>query len=296
MSSVFYFLLCSLIWSTTWLAIKLQVATVAPEISVFLRFLIATIVLFSFSLLKRRSLRFSIKDHFYLFALGSLQFCLNFQFTYRAEMSLTSGIVAFVFTTVPYLNILWLFFIFRQKIQTPVIIAALIGAAGVFLIFNNELRNFSAGPSKNSGLLFAFSAAFCSSISGLIARRNSLHKLAVIESTAWAMLYGTASSLFLILATSVQFPTTFTSSYFGSLVYLAIFGSVIAYSSYFHLIGLIGVDRAAYVNIVTPALALIISSFFENFMWITTTYIGVGLCLLGNFLILGGRKKSRANY
>gem|GEM_PF-5105666 len=55
-------------------------------------------------------------------------------------------------------------------------------------------------------------------------------------------------------------------SYIGSMIYLAVFGYIIAFTSYLTLLGKIGADRAAYVMLVFPIIALILSTLFEDYL------------------------------
>lgn len=74
--------------------------------------------------------------------------------------------------------------------------------------------------------------------------------------------------------------------YVGSLVYLALFGSVIAFGCYLTLVGNIGADRAAYATLLFPIVALAISTVWEDYQWTRSAAIGVGLIMLGNMWML----------
>jgi drug/metabolite transporter (DMT)-like permease len=95
--------------------------------------------------------------------------------------------------------------------------------------------------------------------------------------------------LLLALITGKSFTFDFSLPYIGSLMYLAIFGSVIAFGSYLTLLGKIGADKSAYVTLVFPIIALILSTIFEDYKWNAFALIGVLLITIGNFMIL--RKK-----
>ena len=68
--------------------------------------------------------------------------------------------------------------------------------------------------------------------------------------------------------------------------YLAIFGSVIAFGSYLTLLGRIGLDRAAYVTVLFPVIALLLSTIFEDLRWGIYQLLGVLLILLGNAAVV----------
>ena len=81
-----------------------------------------------------------------------------------------------------------------------------------------------------------------------------------------------------------------TTGYLGSLVYLAVFGSIIAFGCYLSLIGSIGADRAAYSTLLFPLVALGISTIWEGYQWSAASLTGVCFILVGNFFILTRKK------
>ena len=111
-----------------------------------------------------------------------------------------------------------------------------------------------------------------------------------MQTNAFAMLYG--ALLMFLLAMMIGTPITFDYSfpYISSLLYLAIFGSVVAFGSYLTLLGQIGPGKAGYITLVIPVIALILSTVFESYQWTLTAFIGVVLILTGNVLILYRRK------
>ena len=78
----------------------------------------------------------------------------------------------------------------------------------------------------------------------------------------------------------------FSLNYTLSLIYLAIFGSIIAFSVYLKLLGEIGPDRSIYIALITPAIAMIISTIFEGYSWNIFAFIGIAFLFAGNFLVL----------
>ena len=79
-----------------------------------------------------------------------------------------------------------------------------------------------------------------------------------------------------------------TAGYVVSLMYLAVCGSVITFACYLTLQARIGAARAAYVGVMTPVLALVVSFFFEKFDLGLLTVLGVALLLVGNIVMLRG--------
>ena len=79
---------------------------------------------------------------------------------------------------------------------------------------------------------------------------------------------------------------SFDPAYVLSLLYLAIFGSAIAFGAYLALLRLIGSARAAYTSVLFPIVALAISTIFEDYQWSTPAVAGVALIGAGNWLAL----------
>ena len=78
-------------------------------------------------------------------------------------------------------------------------------------------------------------------------------------------------------------------SYISSLLYLSIFGSIFAFTAYLNLLGKIGPDRSGYISLVMPVIALILSTFFENYQWTIYGFFGL-LLILGGILLALQRK------
>jgi drug/metabolite transporter (DMT)-like permease len=76
--------------------------------------------------------------------------------------------------------------------------------------------------------------------------------------------------------------------YGGTLLYLAIPGSILAFTAYLSLIGRIGADKAVYSTGLFPIVALTISTFVESYRWNTVAVVGLVLILLGVLLALNG--------
>jgi len=93
--------------------------------------------------------------------------------------------------------------------------------------------------------------------------------------------------VFYALVSDVPIVFDWSLEYVGSLLYLSIFGSIIAFGAYLTLVGRIGADRAAYATVLFPLVALVISSIFENFEWTPLALVGVGLVLVGNVMVVG---------
>jgi drug/metabolite transporter (DMT)-like permease len=289
LKNLILFSIPAVIWGSTWLVIKFQLGIVDPLVSVFYRFLLAAIILLVYSRLSGINLKYSAKQHFFMALLGLLLFGVNYWFVYLAEIHLKSGLVAVVFSTIIFLNIVNGALFLKSKIRLNVLLNSSIGFIGIALVFKDELFSFTFSSEESLAFLLAAIAVIIASFGNITSAYNQENKLPVIQTNAFGMLYGSLLMLILALITGKSFTFDFSLPYIGSLMYLAIFGSVIAFGSYLTLLGKIGADKSAYVTLVIPIIALILSTIFEDYKWNVFALIGVALITLGNVLIL--RKK-----
>jgi len=289
MSNPALYMVAVLIWGSTWLVIKFQLGVVPPMVSVAWRFALAALMLLAYSAVRRRPLGFSARDHLWIALQGVLLFGVNYAGVYIAEQYLTSGLVAVVFSIVVFMNALGMRLFFCQPIRPATIAAATVGVAGVALIFWPEIRRFSNSGEQLYGLAWAVGATAVASLGNMVATRIHRRQLPVMQINAWSMLYGALFVAAVALATGQRFGFDVAWPYIGSLVYLALFGSALAFGAYLTLMRRIGADRASYTAVAIPVVALLLSSAFEHLRWHLETFLGVALCLAGNLLMLRRR-------
>jgi drug/metabolite transporter (DMT)-like permease len=278
-----------LIWGSTWLVIKFQLGVVSPLVSVAWRFALAALMLLTYSAVRRRPLIFGARDHLWIALQGILMFGLNYIGVYLAEQDLTSGLVAVVFSIVVSMNAVGMRVFFSQPIRATTTLAALIGVAGVALVFWPEMRGFSASPGQLRALGFAVAATAMASLGNMVAARIHRRQLPVMQTNAWAMLYGAVFVALLAFASGQRFGFDVSWRYIASLLYLSLFGSALAFGAYVTLMRRIGADRASYTAVAVPVVALLLSSVFEQLRWQFATFAGVALCVAGNVLMLRRR-------
>jgi drug/metabolite transporter (DMT)-like permease len=286
MYNTFLYLVTVLIWGSTWLAIKFQLGIVSPELSVAYRFALAAAILIIFSLVRRLPLRFNLRTHSFFALQGLLLFSLSYMLVYLAEGILTSGLVAIIFSLIIIFNVIFGAIFLRNPIRLRVVIGGVIGLLGLAFVFWPELSTFDLTSQKMLGVAMTFIATISASLGNVVSARNQRHELPVIQTNAFGMLYGALIMIGLTLFRGSQLQFDTSPGYLLSLFYLAIFGSVIAFGSYLTLLGRIGLDRAAYVTVLFPIIALLLSTLFEGLTWGTLQLAGVALVLVGNALVI----------
>jgi len=274
------------IWGSTWLAIKFQLGIVDPLVSIFYRFFLAAIILLIYCRISGLNLKYSAKQHFFMALLGLLLFGINYWLVYLAEIYLKSGLVAVVFSTIVFLNIFNGALFLKSKIRLNVLYGSMLGFMGIVLVFKDEVFGFTLSSGASFAFLLALLSAVISSLGNITSAYNQKNKLPVIQANAYGMLYGACLMLLLALIMGKSIEFEFSLHYTLSLLYLAIFGSVIAFGCYLTMLGNIGADKAAYVTLIIPIIALVLSTLFEGYKWNALALIGVLLITSGNIMIL----------
>ena len=280
------YLAAVLIWGSTWYAIKFQLGVVAAEVSLVYRFALAALILLFFCLLTRRNLRYSLQQHGFIALQGLFLFSSNYLVFYWATGLLTSGIVALMFSTVILMNIVNGALFMRSAVSLRVIAGAGFGIAGIAAIFWSEVSHVDNNADTWRGLWMCLLATYFASIGNIVSARNQKYRIPVVQTNAWGMAYGALIMGIYALFSRVPFNYDPAIAYSVSLVYLSVFGSILAFGSYLTLVGRIGADRAAYAAVLFPVIALGISTLFEDYQWTLRAGFGFLLVLLGNYIVV----------
>ena len=275
------------IWGSTWLGIKFQLGHVDPLVSVIYRFSLATALLFAWCALRRLNLRFTAGGHLFMALQGASLFALNYWLFYLAEQHLSSGVVAVVFSTIVFWNMINGRLFLKTPLRSSVIWGAGLGILGIGLVFWPELSAFDLSDASLKGFLLSVAATLLASFGNILSARNQRNGLPVVQTNAFGMGYGTLFMLIAAVIAHKPFTIDGSTGYLVSLVYLALFGSVLAFGAYLTLIGRIGADRAAYATLLFPVIALLLSTLFEGYHWSPAAVAGVAVILAGNAIALG---------
>jgi drug/metabolite transporter (DMT)-like permease len=290
MQNLLLYGLTSLIWGSTWLAIKFQLGVVDPEMSIVYRFGLAAVLLLGYSLIRRLPMRFTAREHAFIALQGLTLFSLNYIMVYIAELHITSGLVAIVFSLIIVFNVALAGIFLGDPIRPRVVLGGVFGIFGLALVFLPELSSLDLSGSRALGLGLSLAGTASASIGNIVAARNQRNGLPIVQTNAYGMAYGGGFTLIVALARGASFGFEPTFSYIASLAYLAVFGSVIAFGGYLTILSRIGPDRAAYITVIFPIVALILSTLFEGLRWELTAGFGVTLVIIGNAIALTRRR------
>ena len=278
-------------WSPTWYIIKFQLGLVDPLVSVFYRFITASIIIFIYLIIKKKKLKFSLNNHVWFLFFGTCLYSVNYVFFYLSNTYLISAFPAIVFSTVVIMNIIGEAFYFKNKPSTKTLIGAMIGMIGIIIIFSDEIFNFSLDNKAHIGLFLALLGTFSASTGNMIYQRNLNNNFPLIETLAFAMLYGSLVTLLVTQLKGTELLFEYSFSYISSLIYLSIVGSIFAFIFYLKLLERVGAGRAGYVGVVMPVLALLISTIFEDLEWKIDLIVGLPILMIGAILVINQKIK-----
>ncbi len=286
MNNKVLYLVTVLIWGTTWIAIEFQLGEVAPGVSIFYRYLLAALLLFGWCRARGLRLSFDRGAHVQFALLGLLLFCLNYMLTYYAQVHITSALSAIAFSTMLWMNIANSRLFFGTRAGARVLVGSVLGIAGIVVLFLPQVSTLSLSDTTLYGAGLCVAGAYVSSLGNMVSQGAQQRKLPIVQSNAWGMLYGAVFTGLIALAQGREFNFDWSAGYVVSLLYLAVFGSILGFGSYLTLLGRIGAHRAGYAVVMFPVVALAVSFAFEGLAITPNIVVGVVLVMAGNVLIL----------
>lgn len=290
MKNVFFYAATVFIWGSTWIAIKMQLGSVDPMVSVAYRFTLAAALLFVWCFALGLNMRFSRKQHVCMALQGLLLFGFNYLLFYVAELYITSGLAAVLFSTILVMNVINGALILKTPIERKVVLAGILGITGIVLVFRPEISAFTLDNNGVRGVLLCVGATLFASLGNITSVYNQkTNGLPIVQTNAFGMGYGALALLILAIVSGRPFGFDPSLAYVSSLAYLAVFGSIIAFGCYLTLVGNIGADRAAYATLLFPLVALTISTIWEGYLWTPDAVLGIILIVLGNVIMVQRR-------
>lgn len=288
------FLVVTVIWGSTWIIIRDQLSVVPASWSVTYRFVIAGVVMLGWALLRRESLRLDARGWGFAVALGFAQFVLNFNFVYRAEQHITSGVVAIVYALLLVPNAILARIFLGQRMGRQLLIGSAVAMAGVALLFVHEARLSDTGPEAAlTGIGIAFLGVLSASVANVMQATGTARAYPMATMLGWAMLTGAAIDAVFAWATTGPPVIEPRWSYVIGTLYLGVLGSALAFTIYFQLIRTIGPAKAAYTSVLIPVIAMLLSTIFEGYRWSLLAGAGAVLVLAGLVLALRARRPNR---
>lgn len=276
------FAITVLIWGTTWIAIAAQVGHAPVAVSIFYRFALAgglmLAALFASGRLRRPpAWRFVVIQALCLFS-------LNFVGLYTATATISSGLVAVIFSLASIFNAINARVFFDDRISPRTVVTGGLGVAGLVLLFWHDLA-ISFDPAALRGIGWAVLGTMLFSWGNMASRRNAMLGITPVTANAWGMGIGALCLLGILAATGQPLAIPTGGLYWSALLYLSVVGSIGGFTAYLVLVGRVGSAGAGYATVLFPIVALTASSMFEGYEWTPLSGLGVMLAGLGNLVM-----------
>ncbi len=285
------YLLTVLVWGTSWIALKWQLGVVAPEISVFWRFLSASVLMIVWLAVSGKPWRFGLSLHLRFAAMGACLFCFNYYFFYIGGTVLASGLLSVIFSMAAVINLFLAALVLGARLTKRSLLAASIGVVGIACLFWPEVVGTELNLDALKALLLCLAATTIFCIGNMVSAGLQRRGIPVLSAATWGMVYGSFFLGTIGLLRGQAFIVEESARYLWSLAYLSVFASVIAFAAYLTLLGRIGAGRAGYATVLFPIVAMAISSVVEGYTWTWIAKLGVVLALSGNILILTAARR-----
>ena len=284
----------TLIWGSTWIVITGQLGTVPPSWSVAYRFAVGGLTMLVYALIKRDRFPLDARGLRFAAALGLMQFALNFNFVYRAEQHVTSGLVAVVFALLLVPNAILARIFLGQKMGRQLLVGSAVAILGIILLFVHEARRDPGATNQVLlGIAITLAAVLSASTANVLQATSTARAYPMSSTLAVAMLIGSAIDAAYAWITSG--PPVFDPrpEYWLGLAYLGIFASALAFTLYFGVIRVIGPAKAAYSSVLIPVLAMGFSTVLEGYRWSLLAAAGALLAMAGLVIALRARRPNR---
>lgn len=273
------FILLCFIWGSTWLFIKIGLQDAPPFLSAGARFLVAALLVYSFMKMQGRKFPRDCRTLSIMIYTGLFAVSVAYGLVYWSEQYISAGLTAILFSSFPFFVIIFSHFkISEDRLSLTKVIGGTIGFVGVAVIYVDSLKI------ENSMALIATSSvilsAICTAFANVVIKKNS-ESLDPVVLTVVQMICGAVALLTIgfIFENINDFKLTFKS--IGSLFYLAIVGSCIAFVAYYWLVKQVRVTTAALIIFIIPIVAMFLD-------WLVLNESLNWRMLVGSGLVVGG--------
>jgi drug/metabolite transporter (DMT)-like permease len=274
------------VWGSTYLAIRIGVQEIPPFLLAAIRFLIAGLVLFTWSV-ARGERSPTARQWKSISLVAALIFVLDYGLLFWAEQRVPSGLAAVVIAIIPaFMTISEIVFLKTQKLTARLAAALLIGLAGVGVLMSRTL-NFGGAPIDARGAAALIIASIGWAIASALMRKLPLPSSKVMSSAAQML----AGGIFLsVVATALgEFhnfhPSNVSRQAWLALLYLIVAGSIVAFTAYVWLLHHESPTKVSTYAYVNPVVAVVLGYFFAGEALGSRTILGSALVLLSVIVI-----------
>jgi drug/metabolite transporter (DMT)-like permease len=283
------------VWGSTFLAIRIGVHEVPPFLFAAMRFLVAGLVLYGWRI-ARGDPSPTQRQWMSAFLLALLIFVFDYGLLFWAEQRVPSGVAAVMLATIPvFMALSEILFLRTQRLTVRLSLALLIGVGGVAVLMSRGL-NLGGAPIDRAGAIALIFAAISWSVASALTRKLPLPESKTMSSGAQML----AGGVLLALASAAlgEFrkfhPLEVSVGAWLSLIYLIVFGSIIAFTAYVWLIHHESPTKVGTYAYVNPVVAVIVGYFLGGEALGLRTILGTALVLISVLVIATTRPKKAA--
>ena len=257
-----YTAICT-IWGSTWLVIKLGLETLTPLLAAGLRFALAGIILFGIIQFKKISIPWNENTRWFYFTIALTSFSIPFGLVYWGERQISSGLTSILFGMYPLcVALISSIMIKTERVTFLKVLGVLLGFGGVVTIFSNDVQ-FSGNPDALLGMGAVVMSAAIQAFSAVTIKKYG-HEISPYVVSFVPM----SISAVLLMIASVSFENysvvQFTPMAMFSIFFLAIFGTIVTFVSYFWLLKRVEVVLLSLTAFVTPLIAVLLGVLILN--------------------------------
>jgi drug/metabolite transporter (DMT)-like permease len=273
-----------IVWSSTWLAIKIGLRDLPPISFVAIRFLIAIVVLVAVSMGRTRLLPRGRDDYVVLAVTGILMFAVNYTLLFWAELHVSSGLAAVLQATIPIFGMMFAHWMLPDEPLRLQRLAGAIVALGGVTVICGRLLGFNGALAFWGGVAVVVGAASAAFANVLVKARSM--QLAPAMLAAWQMIFGIAPLLplgFAIDGNPARFHWTLSSVF--CLLYLAVIGSALTFLLLYWLLPRLSVAQLQSISLITPPGAVMLGWLLGGETFPLSSLLGGALVLVGVWMI-----------
>jgi drug/metabolite transporter (DMT)-like permease len=284
------------VWSSTWLVIKIGLRDLPPVSFVAWRFVIAIVVLLIISVGRTRLLPRTQSDCLVLGFTGLLMFSLNYTLLFWAELHVSSGLAAVIQASIPIFGMICAHWMLPDEpLRWQRLLGALVAIFGVALICA-RLLSFNGWLAFLGGLGITIGAASAAFSNVLLKARKM--QLAPSMLAAWQMIFGVVPLVILgLMLDGNPLRLHWTGSAILCLLYLAVIGSSFTFLLLYWLMPRMSVTNLQTISLITPPGAIALGWAFGGERLSAWSLLGAGFVLLGVWMIfrrIDGPKRAAA--
>ncbi|MCH7497311.1 MAG: DMT family transporter [Candidatus Marinimicrobia bacterium] len=271
-----------LIWGSTFVALKIGLEGTPPLLGVAMRHILASGLLFLIIYIRKLPIPRDPLAYKQYLTVGLLNFSLSYSLTYTGTQYIYSNVSALLWASIPITTALAAHVTLRnERLTVRKGVGILVGFSGVALIF----AGYGIGQSRNLllGMALVMGAVLMTTWPGIYLKMHPARANPIVLNGVATGIGGLAT-----LAGSFAWedPASMVWSplNIGVLIYLAIFGTVLAWVAYFYLLQRIEVVKLSFVGFIAPIIATFMGMMVLGEVLPLTVYVGAVIVLLGIFL------------